>query len=469
MNNFSIITFGCKVNQYESQQLREALAGQGFKEVASHQADISIINTCAVTVESQGKGRRATRRARRQNPSAFIIASGCSAAAFPEELRRAGAHLVEPDKEKVLRMLLALGPSRQSCPGQTLPGISSFQGHSRAFIKVQDGCQEFCSYCIIPYVRPFAASRPMAEVVAEAQRLAQAGYKELVLAGINLGRYNEGLSKLILALQEIGPVERIRLSSIEASVVDRELLALAKHGKLAPHFHLPLQSGDDHILHKMNRHYTARGFLKNLDEIKSYLNEPAITSDIMVGFPGETEEEFRHTVEVAKAAQFARTHIFPFSPRPGTRAYVLPQRVPAQVIKRRKEDLKQVTETSALEFKKKFIGKKARILVEFPYCPWDAEHPSLDPESRDEGQDAKHGRRPLGTLRAPSGSEGPTSDIQPLSGYTERYLRAQFPGPQNLRGEMVDVEITGIEEGTLQGRPSKAAGPGFLLTGRLLQ
>jgi threonylcarbamoyladenosine tRNA methylthiotransferase MtaB len=167
----------------------------------------------------------------------------------------------------------------------------------------------------------------------------------------------------------------------------------------------------------MNRHYTARDFLRRLDEIRSYLDEPAITSDIMVGFPGETEEVFKHTVEVAKTARFARTHIFPFSLRPGTSAYRLPGRVPAKIIKRRKEELKEVVAESAKEFKKKFLGQRARILVEYPYC-----------------------------------SRPPTSDPLSLSGYTERYLRVKFPGPESLIGEMVDVEITSLNEGLLEGR-----------------
>ena len=395
--------------------------GQGLKEVGPFEADISIINTCAVTIESQGKGRRAVRRARRENPTCLVIATGCSARAFPQELQDAGASFVQPDKQKILCLLFPEIPQVH-----TLTGISNFQGHTRAFIKVQDGCQEFCSYCIIPYARPFPTSRPAPEVVAEARRLAEAGYKELVLAGINLGRYAGGLSKLVLALQEIKAVERIRLSSIEARDVDRELLGLAKFGKLAPHFHLPLQSGDDRILHKMNRHYTARGYLKHLDEIRSYLDQPAITSDIMVGFPGESEEAFNRTIEVTRAARFARTHIFPFSPRPGTRAYSLPGRVPAMVLRRRKEELTEVAEESAREFKKKFIGKMARVLVE------------------------GFKRNLPGSLTGCQAARLPGS--KPLSGYTERYLRVKFPGPQSLVGQMVDVEITGLKEGFLQGR-----------------
>lgn len=435
MKTFSLVTFGCKVNQYESQVIREALTGRGLKEVAPFEADISIIDTCAVTGESQGKGRRAVRRARRKNPTCLIVATGCSARIFAQELQDAGASFVEPDKQKILSLLFPVRSDKRSHQPHTLAGITNFQGHSRAFIKIQDGCQEFCSYCIIPYVRPFPTSRAKSEVVAEARRLAEAGYKELVLAGINLGRYAGGLSNLVLALQKIEGVERIRLSSIEASDVDQELLGLAKYGKLAPHFHLPLQSGDDQILHKMNRHYTARDYLRRLDEIRSYLDQPAITSDIMVGFPGESEEAFRCTVEVTKAASFARTHIFPFSPRPGTRAHSLPGRVPSKVIRRRKEGLKEVAEESAIEFKKKFIGKKARVLVEYPPrnlpgCPSVAGQP--------------------GSLTGCQAVGPPAS--RPLSGYTEHYLRVKFPGPRSLVGQMVDVEITGLEEGFLQGR-----------------
>lgn len=363
---FALVTFGCKVNQYDTQLLRESLVAQGHSEVSPRNiADIYVVNTCAVTVHSERKARQQIHRIARKNPNARIFVVGCA---------------VERDKEvwSDLPGVSAVAGANEalSLLGGTEGlaenvGISRFSGHTRAFLKVQEGCDSFCSYCIVPHVRGRSRSRAISEVVEEARRLVDNGHCEIVVSGIHVGMYGQDFDNrltLVDLLQELNKIPellRLRLSSIEMGEIDDELIRFAANSpKFCQHFHVPLQSGDDAVLRRMNRRYTADEFLSSIDGIRSMIDRPAITTDIMVGFPGETEEEFENTLSTCRAAKFSRTHIFPFSPRPGTPAATMPDQVDPTVIRERQQHLAKLTDTLALEFKQQFVGETLQVLVE---------------------------------------------------------------------------------------------------------
>jgi len=375
MPTYRTQTFGCKVNQYETREIEELLERAGCTAAGDGQAaDLVIVNTCVVTAEASRQCRQAIRRLRRENPQARLIVTGCYAAA-PEraEVEAAdAAALVVADKAALLRRLaddLAL----PAADGATLGGISRFAGHTRAFVKIQSGCDQYCSYCIIPHVRGRPWSRPSDEVVEEVRRLTAAGHREIVLTGIHLGRYGRdrgddsaALVRLVERLLRIDGLGRIRLSSIEIGEVGDELPALmAAHGdRLCPHLHVPLQSGDDAVLRAMRRPYRAAEFLDRVSRIRQTLPQVALTTDVIVGFPGESEAAFENSCRLCREAGFSRLHVFPYSPRSGTPAATMADHVPSSVRRRRSDALRRLGHRLACEFARGLVGRTVTVLVE---------------------------------------------------------------------------------------------------------
>jgi len=425
---FAIVTLGCKVNQYDSQAIREALLAAGWRECApTDSADCYIVNTCCVTRESHRKSLQVARRLARRHPGAHVVVAGCCVDADREAAASLpGVILVVGNDEKprlaeLLGALVGQEPGAAPRQASVWPQISRFEGHSRAFVKIEDGCNDFCSYCIVPYVRGRVRSRPPEEVVAEVERLVDNGYREVVLTGIHLGAYgseSDGRWSLVGLLERLVAtpgLARLRLSSLELREVSDQLIDLvAAEPVVCPHFHIPLQSGDDAILRAMNRHYTARDSLARIEAIRRRIPEPAITTDIICGFPGESDEQFRHTLEVACAAAFSRIHVFPYSDRPGTRAAALPGKLPPQVIARRKAQALALARQLALDYHRRFLGRVVEPLVET--------------------------RRQKPTRR--------------LCGYTERYVRTAFDGPDALMGRLARVRV---EEATEHGLVARLA------------
>lgn len=410
MKTFSINTLGCKVNQYESQQIRELLEQLGLhKVIPPEQPDLLVVNTCCVTHTASAKSRQHITRARKQNPNAPVIVSGCLPTVQTGELGipAENVHLIAnrtnlgPTLSRIAGRNTASSVPRkaQSCPNTTikakngckikyksdvnnqskLPLLTSFKGHTRAFLKVQDGCDGYCSYCIVPKARPFVRSKPADQALREAQTLVESGHREIVVTGIFLGAYgqetvrrknwpdrrNDDLADLLDKMAEIPSMGRIRLSSLEpADVTPRLIETLSGHRNIMPHLHLPLQSGSDNILKKMCRQYRVGQFRDKVELLKSCLDRPAITTDIIVGFPGETDADFEQTVELAKKVGFAKMHVFCFSPRKGTAAAGMEGTVDSKVVRQRSEILHDLDIELGLKYRRQFVGETAEILLE---------------------------------------------------------------------------------------------------------
>jgi threonylcarbamoyladenosine tRNA methylthiotransferase MtaB len=368
-----LVTLGCKVNQYETQYVKELLEANGYREVGEEEtADLCIVNTCTVTQEADAKGRQLIRRLAQANPGAALVVMGCYATREPETVGRLpGVVKVITDKARLAEELRPFGVSRLQA------GIARFDGHRRAFVKVQDGCLLNCSFCIIPRVRPVLRSRPIEEIACEVERLVAGGYREVVLTGIHLGHYGIDLSRgkpkpewcrlwhLLRCLDDLPGDFRIRLSSLEAAEVRGELVeALAQCQRVCPHLHLCLQSGSDRILSLMRRRYRVAGFLERCRRLQAALDLPALTTDIIVGFPGETEADFEGTCRVARAVGFSKIHLFSYSARRGTPAADLPDRVAPAVVAERRARLLQLERDLAVAYFQRLIGRKLDVLVE---------------------------------------------------------------------------------------------------------
>ncbi len=369
MSIFKIKTLGCKVNQYESQQIREELLGRGFFESNNgEKAEIYLINTCTVTQRCDAKSLALIRDAIEENPEAQILVTGCFAKAEARQIKKIFGKKVDIATGPVNKIL---EPPEAKFADIETAGISDFKGHSRAFIKIQDGCDNHCSYCKIPLVRGVSQSRDSKEIIEEAHRLINKGYKELILCGICLGSYGKdlksklNLSNIIRSLIEINADFRIRLSSIEAKDATDEVIKIMKDSKkLCPHLHIPFQSGDDSVLMRMNRKYTSRDYLDIVERIRRKIPKIAITTDIMAGFPGEAEENFENTLSFLKKIEPARIHCFPFSPRPATAAFKLKDKVYDKIIQRRMSLLLELAKQMSYNYQAKFIGKELDVLIE---------------------------------------------------------------------------------------------------------
>ena len=361
-------SLGCKLNQAEIQQLARQLEAAGYRLVdPAEKADIYILNTCSVTHVADRKSRHLLRLARRRNPAARLVAIGCYAHRAPEELEQIeGVELVLGNDRKMnLLSLLGDAVTPQTSDG---PAVSWQEtGRTRAFLKVQDGCKNFCAYCIVPLVRSRETSVAAEKVTALVKGLVANGYREVVLTGTEIGAYNykgvnlEGLVKRILADT---PVPRLRLSSLQPHQISPGLIGLWRDGCLCPHFHLSLQSGSDTVLKRMKRKYTTADYSRSVALIRDAVPDAVVTTDVIVGFPGETNAEFGETLDFCRKIQFARIHVFPFSPRPGTAAATLPQQVTDAVKKERSRQMLALAEESARNFHEGFLGKTMEVLWE---------------------------------------------------------------------------------------------------------
>lgn len=414
-------TFGCKVNQYDTEQIRMQFKSAGWQEVPKqNKAQIYIINTCTVTADSDRKARQLIRSLARNYPRSQLVVTGCYAVSRPEEIKLLpNVIFVIPNQDKERIWDLITRDHRMITNKITVEShsIAGFTEHTRAFIKVQDGCDNNCAYCIVPAVRGRPRSRPEGEIIQEVRLLADKGYQEIVLAGIRLGIYGiDKASNLIALIKKIVKIEkvvRIRLSSIEPMDIQlSELVALLKQEpKLCHHLHVPLQSGDDVLLSRMNRTYTTQDYKNLIYTIRSHIPDIAITTDIIVAFPGETEVQFRHTLDMVNQLGFARVHIFRYSIRPGTVAENLDNQISTVLAKERAQQLGQLADDVAMQYKKQWVGKVVLVLVETK-------------------KDRKTGY---------------------LSGLTSQYQRVIFPGQDHCYNQIVPVKINQISNNALIG------------------
>ena len=443
VNNMKSVAFhnlGCKVNGYEMDYMQQKLQEKGYSIVPfDGKADIYIVNTCTVTNIADRKSRQMLHRARKMNPEAVVVAVGCYVQTGREEaLKDSGIDLVVGNNRKkdlisILEEYLAekkeaesgvLSYGDKTLGGKTIIDINhtkEFESmrithtaeHTRAFIKVQDGCNQFCSYCIIPYARGRSRSRSMEEVLEEISGLAQNGYREIVLTGIHLSSYgvekgndfsSGKLPDLIQEVQKIQGIERIRLGSLEPRIITEEFVKrIAGCSKICPHFHLSLQSGCDAVLKRMNRRYLTEEYYEKVCILRKYFSDPAITTDVIVGFPGETHEEFEKTKEFLQKVGFYEMHIFKYSKRKGTPAAAMEEQVPEAVKALRSNELLQLGKRMSERYREAFLHRTVEVLFE---------------------------------------EEKTVEGINYQIGYTKEYIRAAFETNENLSGQVLSGEMT---------------------------
>lgn len=384
MKKVALHNLGCKVNAYETEAMQEMLEARGYEIVPfQEQADVYIINTCTVTNMADRKSRQMLHRARKMNPDAIIVAAGCYVQAkeaageleegvdifignnkkheLPELLEK---HLQE--KETVTKAIIDINRTKEY---ENLH-LQKTAEHTRAYIKVQDGCNQFCTYCIIPFARGRVRSREKEDVLREVRSLVANGYREVVLTGIHISSYGvdlegENLLSLILAIHDVEGIDRIRLGSLEPRIITEEFAkTIAELPKICPHFHLSLQSGCNGTLHRMNRRYTAEEYYEKCQLLRKYFKNPALTTDVIVGFPGESEEEFAESTTFVDKIDFYETHIFKYSKRAGTRAAAMEGQVPEQVKTQRSNLLIKLGEKKKSAYESSFLGKTVEVLVE---------------------------------------------------------------------------------------------------------
>ena len=348
MLSIAFYTLGCKANQYQTELFKAQLLAENIQLTSfDHKADIYVINTCTVTEDADRKSRQAIRRALRQNPKASIILSGCYAKLEAEQLKD-------------------LFPSLEI---SSLPSLSPLLTPAaqmvRAPLMIQDGCEHFCSYCIVPYARGKFKSKPIEQILVEAKQLIKAGAKEIILTGINLGAYQLNLPEVIQQLSAVPDLLRIRLSSIEPMYLTKELInVVAENPKVCKHLHLPLQSGDDNILKSMHRPYSAQDYLENIHYIRKKMPDCGVTTDIIVGFPGEGEKEFKNTVDLIHQIKFSRLHIFSYSKRRNTPASNFKNQVDTKTKQRRNKILQELRKKYMHDFATRYLKREVEILVE---------------------------------------------------------------------------------------------------------
>lgn len=410
MKKFKVITLGCRTNQYESQGYTDQLRQMGFVPAQEgEEADLCIVNTCTVTESADSSSRHQIRHLLKEHPHAEIAVTGCMAESAPEAIHQIGEKIrVIPNAQKE-QLIDLLFPDVENLPEFN---IQAFDAHTRAFVKVQDGCNSFCTYCIIPYVRGRSRSRKISEVIKEVQGLVANGFKEVVLTGINVGDFDgEGrLADLVRAVDQVEGLQRLRISSIDPDEVDDDLADAVLNGKhTCPSMHIVLQSGSNVILKRMNRKYTKQIFLQTVDRLLQANPDFTFTTDVIVGFPGETEADFQETMEVIEKVQFAKVHMFPYSPRKKTRAALYPNAVSADVIRTRKQFLLRSAEKTSFDLRQRFVGRKMSVLL----------------ENSEEGF---------------------------LTGHTENFLRVWVPSHAHQPNELIQVELIGNRPDGLLGK-----------------
>ena len=413
MNTFKIISLGCKVNQYESQQIRELLESFCLRQVEDNASpDLAIVHTCCVTHTAASKSRQLMRKILKHNSLCKVIATGCLTSIdtdecnnIPDEIKLVSR---EESLEDIIRQVIddaatTLSNSTENTHDAltsktaneckikdkktvnstqdtlNLGALKSFENHSRAFLKIQDGCDAFCTYCIIPKTRKKLWSNSPKNVISEAKQLVKAGHKEIVLTGIFLGAFGQTTTKrknwdssrqkdfvkLIENIAQIDGLKRLRLSSMEPGDVTEELLGLFnRYDNIAPHLHLPLQAGSSKTLRRMNRQYNAKQYIEMIEMVNEALDRPAISTDIIVGFPGESDEDFEESLKIAKFAKFAKTHVFSFSVRKGTAAEKMPDKISPEIIKCRSKILSSLGDELQVNFRNQFASEKLSVIVE---------------------------------------------------------------------------------------------------------
>ncbi len=375
---FNIITLGCKVNSYESNFMKEALVKNGFSFCnLNEKCDILILNTCTVTDTSDKKSLKEVRRLKRENPNAILVVCGCSVQNDKTKYDDLGINILMGNINKsnivsiIEKYLDDNTPVEYVAKTRDLPFENmevDISDHTRAYIKIEDGCDNFCSYCIIPFVRGKKRSKDFSLVLREVQHLANNGYKEIVLTGIDTGGYEsngKNLTDLIHEMSKINGIERIRQSSIEITQINEKFInELKNNKKICDHIHIPLQSGSDSILKLMNRKYDLKYFFDKIDMIRSVRPDISITTDVIVGFPGETEEMFLETMETCKKINFSKIHAFPYSERKGTKASMMDGKVPESVKHERVKKLLELSDSLEKSYYDKFKGKNKDVLIE---------------------------------------------------------------------------------------------------------
>ncbi|MCB1119113.1 MAG: tRNA (N(6)-L-threonylcarbamoyladenosine(37)-C(2))-methylthiotransferase MtaB [Chlamydiia bacterium] len=359
---FKIVTLGCRTNQYESQAFADQLRAKGYEAAAEDEgADVCIVNTCTVTASADAASRHAVRKLARGKPSKLVV-TGCAADQV-RELAGVTNVVMNADKEQLLNEVF---------PEEEFPefSIKRFEAHTRAFVKVQDGCNSYCTYCIIPYVRGRSRSRTIAEIKQEVEELIANGFKEVVLTGINIGDFDGGdgqsrLVDLVRVIDAVPGLERLRISSIDPDEVDEELLDAVVNGqKTCQSMHIVLQAGSNVVLKRMNRKYTRQMFFEAVDRLKRASPDFTFTTDLIVGFPGETEADFAETLDAMRQVKFAKVHMFPYSERSRTRAALYPNKVPDKEKQRRKQVVMREAEALAYDLRKGYVGREMTILTE---------------------------------------------------------------------------------------------------------
>lgn len=361
---FKVVTLGCRTNQYESQAYFDQLKAMGYREAEEGEpADLCIVNTCTVTESADSHSRHQIRSLARKNPGAKMVVTGCLAESLPP-MEEVNLVVLNKDKEQLISLAL---PEEEEYPEFS---IQQFAGRTRAFVKVQDGCNSFCSYCILPYVRGRSRSRPLKEILKEVQTLISNGYKEIVLTGINIGDYDGGdgsirLVHLVKEVDAIEGLERLRISSIDPDEVDSDLLDAIVNGKRTCHsMHIVLQSGSNAILKRMNRKYTRQIFQDTVEKLREASPDFTFTTDLIVGFPGETDADFQESIQVMQEVQFAKVHMFPYSERKRTRAALFPNKVPHDVIAKRKAWVLEQAERLSFQLRERYVGRRMKVLLE---------------------------------------------------------------------------------------------------------
>lgn len=449
------MTLGCKVNQYETEFVREALLGIGWNDAEEHEAaDLCLVNTCTVTNEGDAKSRQVIRRLAKKNPGSKIVVMGCYATRAPEEVADLpNVTEVVTDKRELPDLLGRFGVT------EIPTGVSGLSKRHRAYVKVQDGCMLRCSFCIIPHVRPQLTSRPMQHIIDEVGRLVGNGFKEVVLTGIHLGHYGVDfnrnvpkkdwtrLSNLLAAIIEIPGDFRVRMSSIEATEVTRELIDImaANPEKVCPHMHISMQSGSDAVLRRMRRRWGSKRFIDRCELLKKRLDKPAITTDILVGFPGETEEEFQETLATSREVGFSKIHIFPFSSRRGTPAAKMDDQINPQVKKERGKRLAEVENELRDIYFQSLIGTKLRMLVEKEFEACQDCGSEATNETISSNQNIVQPASQLVLL------DPPKKQLQTLVGTTCRYATVELKSNDVSVGNFTDVIARSVYDGKILG------------------
>ena len=381
MKKAALHNLGCKVNAYETEAMQELLVRNGYEIVPfQEQADIYIINTCTVTNMADRKSRQMLHRARKQNPEALVVACGCYVQAKEGEQEECVDVVIGNNRKKdLIEILEGFESGKKRLEKEILDinhtneyeelHLEQTAEHTRAYVKVQDGCNQFCTYCIIPYVRGRVRSRARDSVLGEIQKLADNGYKEAVLTGIHLSSYgidtNDSLLGLILAVHEIPGIQRIRLGSLEPRIITQEFVeTLAELPKICPHFHLSLQSGCDDTLKRMNRRYTSEEYYEKCMLLRKYFTRPALTTDVIVGFPGETQEEFAQSKAFIDKVNFYETHVFKYSKREGTKAAAMKDQIPEEIKACRSNELLSLSRRKQEAYEDALLGTVQEVLME---------------------------------------------------------------------------------------------------------